>query len=217
MVFGLVLVLGLVFGVATMALGANGGNFILGRSNAASTLTKLTGNVDGAAMQVINTNAGADDTALSLQAQAGEAPMRVNSATRVTNLNADKLDGVDSSALLGRDAVLAVVLDGNGAVQLTSHIGTTATKSATGKFRITFPLSTPDIIGTCALTATTETSGPQAAFATVAGSSTHSVLIETYGADGALADPGFLDVVARCGLIAPAQISGTADTARKAE
>jgi len=119
-------------------------------------------------MRVINTNAGANDTALSLQAQAGEVPMKVNSATRVTNLNADKLDGLDSFALLGRDAVFAVVLDGNGTVHLSSHIGTAATKTATCTFLLTFPPSTPDITGTCALTATTETAGfSAAAFATV--------------------------------------------------
>ncbi len=37
MVFGLALVLALVFGVATMALGANGQTFILGKLNKAAT------------------------------------------------------------------------------------------------------------------------------------------------------------------------------------
>jgi hypothetical protein len=41
MVFGLALVLALVFGVASMALGANGKPFILGK--AANTATKVTG------------------------------------------------------------------------------------------------------------------------------------------------------------------------------
>lgn len=87
----------MVLGVASAALGANGGNFVLGQSNAATALTRLTGNVQGAAMQVINNNPGADDTALNLQVQQGEAPMRVNSDELVTNLNADKLDSKDSS------------------------------------------------------------------------------------------------------------------------
>lgn len=96
---GLAVILALVVGVASMAFGANGGNFILGQNNTATLLTKLTGNVNGAAaMQVQNTNAGTDDTALNLIVQSGEAPMKVNSATKVTNLNADSLDGIDSSA-----------------------------------------------------------------------------------------------------------------------
>lgn len=95
---GAVVTLALVLGVATVALGANGGNFILGKNNAATALTRLTGNVDGAAVQVINSNTGSDDTALNLQTQDGEEPMRVTSDTRVNNLNADKLDGKDFEA-----------------------------------------------------------------------------------------------------------------------
>lgn len=97
---GLAVILALVLGVATSALGANGQSFLLGRSNLATAITKLTGNVNGSAMQVTNSNAGADDTALSLNVQAGEAPMKVNSSTRVANLNADNLDGLDSANLM---------------------------------------------------------------------------------------------------------------------
>ncbi len=99
-VLGLALVLALVFGVATMALGADGQNFVLGSlNNAATKVTGLVGNVDGAAaLRVTNPNTGTNDTALDLRVQAGETPMRVNSAAKVANLNADKLDGRDFSA-----------------------------------------------------------------------------------------------------------------------
>ena len=44
MVFGLALVMALLFGVASTALGANGGNFILGKAtNAATKVTGLIG------------------------------------------------------------------------------------------------------------------------------------------------------------------------------
>jgi hypothetical protein len=46
---GLAVILALVLGVASVALGANGGNFILGQNNTASLLTKLTGQVPGGA------------------------------------------------------------------------------------------------------------------------------------------------------------------------
>ncbi len=95
---GLAVILALVFGVATTAMGANGQSFLLGRFNAATALTKLTGNVNGAAMQVVNSNADANDTALSLSVQAGEAPMRVNSKARVANLNAATAGRADSAA-----------------------------------------------------------------------------------------------------------------------
>ena len=99
MVFGLALVMALVLGVAGMAFGANGGNFILGKvNNAATAVTGLVGNVNGSAMQVVNNNADANDTALDLRVQAGEAPMRVNSPTKVANLNADRLDDREASS-----------------------------------------------------------------------------------------------------------------------
>ena len=100
MVFGLGLVLALVFGVASMALGANGQAWILGQNNAATAITKLAGaaGVDGPMLQLINNNADTNDTALDLRVQAGEAPMSVNSDTKVANLNSDQLDGKDQSA-----------------------------------------------------------------------------------------------------------------------
>jgi hypothetical protein len=128
MVFGLALVMALVLGVASMAFGANGQNFILGKlNNAATRVTGLVGNVDGAAaLRVTNPNAGTNDTALDLRVQAGEAPMKVNSATRVANLNAatagradnaqnaDQLDGVDSAALIRWASIYERTLNTNG-------------------------------------------------------------------------------------------------------
>ena len=83
-------------------MGANGNNFVLGvLNNAATKVTGLVGNVDGAAaLRVTNPNSGTNDTALDLRVQAGEAPMKVNSPTKVANLNADKLDGKDPNAFL---------------------------------------------------------------------------------------------------------------------
>jgi hypothetical protein len=71
-------------GVATAA---TGGTFILGRGNSASSRTGLT---------------SSSGTPLSLYAKAGYAPLLVNSATKVSNLNADKVDGLDSAQLQRR-------------------------------------------------------------------------------------------------------------------
>jgi hypothetical protein len=72
-----------------MALGgtayaATGGAFVLGRNNAASTQTILT-----------STNTGA---ALALRPRAGQPPLSTSSNVKSPNLNADLLDGVDSTA-----------------------------------------------------------------------------------------------------------------------
>ncbi len=96
---GLAVILALVLGVASAAFGANGDAWRLGRSNVATAITNLGGQlgVNGPMVRITNNNANADDTALALQVQSGEPPMRVNSTTRVDSLNADLLDGQDAS------------------------------------------------------------------------------------------------------------------------
>jgi hypothetical protein len=92
-----------VFGVATTALGATGGNFLLGKANVASAVSKLTAGISGSVLQVVNNGAG---TALDLRvgssttppADKTVVPMKVASQARVANLNADELDGKDSSS-----------------------------------------------------------------------------------------------------------------------
>jgi hypothetical protein len=71
--------------VPTVATAANGGSWLLGRANTESATTTVTTSVG---------------TPLSLNAQSGYAPLKVNSGTKVTNLNADKIDGLDSTSFL---------------------------------------------------------------------------------------------------------------------
>ncbi len=60
-----------------------GGDFILGKSNKATTTSlENTGGV-----------------ALSLKSKSGSAPLAVSSSTKVSRLNADQLDGLNSTAL----------------------------------------------------------------------------------------------------------------------
>lgn len=82
--FGLALILALMFGVATAAFGANGDFFKVGRNNIASAVSTLTKNGPG--------------PALRLSVGSGP-PLAVNSETKVGKLNADKLDGQDSEEL----------------------------------------------------------------------------------------------------------------------
>ena len=105
---GAVVTLALVLGAASVALGANGGNLLLGQTNVASALTRLTGSVPGAQMEVQNNDPGANDTALSLKVQPGEPPMKVLSGAKVENLNADELDGLDPSQIKGARAYAVV-------------------------------------------------------------------------------------------------------------
>jgi hypothetical protein len=79
---------------------ATGGNFILGRANSASSTSSLSAPVAGKGLQVTNTSTHAGASALGLNVASGHAPFTVNSGAKVANLNADKLDGIDSTGFL---------------------------------------------------------------------------------------------------------------------
>jgi hypothetical protein len=96
----------LVLGSGT-AVAATGGKFILGHANSAAATSTLT-NTKG--------------TALSLKAPGTKAPLAVSNATKVTNLNSDRVDGLSSESLARtagrtgsiRDSGITLDTDGNG-------------------------------------------------------------------------------------------------------
>jgi len=91
-------IVALVIALGGAGYSATGGNFILGvNSNTAATQTGLVSNRNGRALAIQNTNTGAAATALSLAVAAGHPPFVTNSNVRVPNLNADRLDGLDST------------------------------------------------------------------------------------------------------------------------
>jgi len=76
----------LVLAANTVTLAATGQAFLLGKNNSANTNTSLTRTTSG--------------SVLKLQSKSSaNAPLTVNGRGRVTNLNADKVDGYDSSVL----------------------------------------------------------------------------------------------------------------------
>jgi hypothetical protein len=75
----------LVLAANTVAYAATGGKFILGKSNSANKQTTLTRTTLGPALK-LNTKSG------------NNAPLATNGKGKVVNLNADSLDGKDSSA-----------------------------------------------------------------------------------------------------------------------
>ena len=91
---------------------AASGNLVLGAKNQAAKTTSLksSAGVKGATMKLKNTGGG---PAASFLTQAGRAPFTVKGTTKVTGLNADLLDGLDSSAYRKTgDPVDATTLDG---------------------------------------------------------------------------------------------------------
>ena len=80
--------LALLLALSGGAYAATGGSLILGRSNSASSLTE------------VSNPAG---TAFSFRSKSGRAPFTVNgNSVRVSGLNADKVDGLDSTQLQGQ-------------------------------------------------------------------------------------------------------------------
>jgi hypothetical protein len=103
--------LSLFIALSGVTYAATGGNFILGNPNTATSQTSLSAPVAGNAqgpksvLQLTNTSTAAGAEGLGITVGANKAPIHVNStAGKATNLNADKLDGLDSSALRGARA-----------------------------------------------------------------------------------------------------------------
>src|SRR5262245_30425441 len=93
--------------VSASAAVATTQTFVLGttdRVNAATKVTNLQANgttvnpVDAPLMTLENKSSSANATPLLLTAASGHAPLKVNTQTKVANLNADQLDGKDSSS-----------------------------------------------------------------------------------------------------------------------
>src|SRR3712207_1869327 len=82
---GLAVILALVLGMASTALGADGKPFLLGDSNVATKVSTL-----------VKSGAG---PALDLRVDSG-APLKVNSQTKVAKLNADRVDSMSANGLV---------------------------------------------------------------------------------------------------------------------
>lgn len=94
----LAMVLAVVLGTVSVAQAAPGDPFILGAINrAAASISQLVGFPEGPVLRIDNNSTGSAATALDLQVEPGRAPMTVNSTAKVANLNADQLDGKDST------------------------------------------------------------------------------------------------------------------------
>jgi len=74
-----------------------GAVFNLGRYNGVNGTTKLAGSTAGKQLDITNTSNGTGATGIGITVHSGKPPLAVNSSTKITNLNADQLDGLDSS------------------------------------------------------------------------------------------------------------------------
>jgi hypothetical protein len=191
MVFGLALVLALLFGIATMALGATGDNFLLGKANSAGAVSKLTANIANPALQLVNTSTGAAATALNLNVASGNAPLKVNAgAGKATNLNADKLDGQEPTTI-GREMWWAVI-NSDGTVLRGRGVNPFHTiKQGTGNYQVGFDRG----VSNCAYTATT-TNGAAGQTGVNPGNFSTDIKVFTVNSAGTPTDLAFHVIVA---------------------
>jgi hypothetical protein len=100
---GLVIILALMLGVTTRALAGTGvgANFDLGQTNTVDALSRLVGTTNNPLLRIDNNNGGASATALDLRVEPGQAPMKVDSSTKVVDLNVDQVDSKSAGAFLG--------------------------------------------------------------------------------------------------------------------
>jgi hypothetical protein len=97
----LVVILALTRATASIGVAGSGvgGVFNLGVTNTVNAITKLMGSVAGPSLQIINSSTGTGATSLELRVAPDKPPLKVNRTTKVTNLNADLLDGNESTQL----------------------------------------------------------------------------------------------------------------------
>ena len=106
-------------GVALLALfvalggttyAATGGSFILGQSNTAGNTSDLTSGVTtGPTLNAVNTGGR---SAARFNVDAGIQPFSVNNSTKITGLNSDLLDGLDSAGFVQTGAAAGGDLTG---------------------------------------------------------------------------------------------------------
>jgi len=87
----------LVVALGSAGFAATGGNFILGTINNATNQSGIVAPVAGKQLLLNNTSTNPAATALGLTVKPGHPPMVVNSQTKVSQLNVDLLDDLDST------------------------------------------------------------------------------------------------------------------------
>ncbi|CAA9431457.1 MAG: hypothetical protein AVDCRST_MAG03-3272 [uncultured Rubrobacteraceae bacterium] len=217
---GLAVILALVFGAATTAMGADGKPFLLGKRNVATLASKLINRGEG--------------PALSLKVGEGQPPLAVDSSAKVANLNADQLDGKSEADFQGANAaaggeltgnypnpaiaggaitpdkladrtVLWAMVEADGTVASTNYAhptlpGVSSEKLATGRYDVTFPgIGNLDPCASIAqLSSSSNSPPPGGEAATAQGArSANRIQVITRNSAGELEDKGFT-VVAFC-------------------
>jgi hypothetical protein len=165
-VVGLAVILALTVGLASTALAGSGvgATFNLGKTNTVSAISKLVGSVAGPSLLIDNNSTNSAATALDLQVEADKTPMKVNSGTKVANLNVDKLGGLEPSQIKGAKAYTEVVANPNSLPTLVSATTSgfnSGERVAPGTYCLTAPDLTSDNSTAVVSVEYTQTTNPE--------------------------------------------------------
>jgi len=130
---------------ATTAIAGSGvgGVFNLGKVNTVNAITKLVGSVTGTSLLIDNNSTDPAATALNLHVEAGRPPMKVDSQTKVANLNSDELDGMHADALGSHAGMTTSVLDFNLPTDTNAYGGPFQTIAT---LPVSVPGNTPQVV-----------------------------------------------------------------------
>jgi len=131
---GVVLACGVVVGALTVPAhraGAGTGvgtSFDLGTTNTVNASTALTGVTNGPQLKVVDSSTGTDAAGILILTNATSPPLVVNSRAKVAKLDADLLDGLDSSGFQRR--IVGTCAAGTAVAQVKADGSTTCTTTA---------------------------------------------------------------------------------------
>ena len=101
-VLGTIVSLATLMATAAFAGVGPGAVFNLGAYNGVNATTKLAGSTAGGQLAIVNASSRTGATGLAVSVHSDKPPLTVNSSTKVTNLNADLLNGHHSNAFQAR-------------------------------------------------------------------------------------------------------------------
>src|SRR5262245_56629203 len=101
----LVAITALFVALGGVGVAATGGTFILGHSNSANKTSGLASGVTTGPTLLVENSGG--KPAARFNTGSGVEPFVLNNGTKVANLNADKLDGIDSTGFLSKSGKAA--------------------------------------------------------------------------------------------------------------
>jgi hypothetical protein len=119
----------------------------LGESNRVNAQTILRGRAISNLTIISDARGDTNGTALDLRVRAGNPPMKVNSSDLVEGLNADLLDGKQSTDFVGAGQVLFASVTSAGELYGSGN-AVSAERIATGDYEVVFDRSTVGCAGT---------------------------------------------------------------------